>query len=136
MNRTYTEDYLRFIDENGEYTNFYDFNKNDKPPKVIPNNYILRSSYDFWFAHSINSEIKCIIINIMEIIAEENKISIEDITINELFNKIEYLQKNSSTLNPILRRLIFMVPSKYHIFEYLFDFNSDFDKLYVKGSAS
>lgn len=124
VNKIDSKDLYRFKNSNNEFIlNESDFQ--NSLPRLITDS----TNKSFWalpathflVAHTYYSELKCVAINLIKQIAKDKKISPLNVTIKEFFDKVQELQSNINDSNLMNKKLIAMLPTKYHIIEYLFD---------------
>jgi hypothetical protein len=130
VNPAYPQDYFRYKDNN----NFFNFSKhslettNPESINITSNNvssgYYLRKNIHWWVGRNIFNDIRCILLSLLKNYAYSNEVDINSITINQFFNYIESIQKNNTSLSYFEKQQIYLIPSKYHIWEYIFDYET------------
>ena len=119
INPSNTNEYIRYENPNDP--------QKDKKPIVKDGNhvYLVPTSHG-WGTQSIYSEIKCVLLFLLKQLAKEEHKPIEQITIDTFWKYVEQLQSlklKDSVSNTFFNNSIELCPSRYHLWEYLFETN-------------
>ncbi len=117
INPSNTDEYIRYENPNVRQKDKKSIIKDGKHVYLVPTSH-------GWGSQSVYSEIKCVLLFLLKQLAEDEGKTIYQITIDSFWNYIEKLQSvklKNSTSNTFFNNSIELCPSRYHLWEYLFE---------------
>lgn len=127
LNPSFPQDFSRFY-ENNSFINTAPANLNKSLAETINvynNSVYTRNVKHWWVGRSMYNDIRCTLLSILKDYSDTHSINIFDISCKDFFNYIERIQSdvNTNTSN-VERQMLYQLPSKYHIWEYIFDYDT------------
>lgn len=127
LNPSFPQDYSRFY-ENNSFINTTptDLSKSLGETINIHNNSVYtRNVKHWWVGRSMYNDIRCTLLSMLKEYSGKYGMNITDVKVNTFFNYIEHIQSEMNTTGSYVeRQMVYQLPSKYHIWEYIFDYDT------------